>query len=452
MRQLQPVLWNKGAFLQPQHLQGQDLYLESQLNFFMDSLFGYPYGFQTLTVDTARLSNGYFGLSAASGILPDGLLFDIPGSDLEPEPRLLMDAFPDGQSMLNVALGVPHFQAGAVNVSFDSKGNANTRFVADCLNLRDETSGLNEKPVQIARRNLRYLLPQDDHAGYSALPVARVLKKTDRLELDRSFVPPLLKVSASSYLVSILNKIVSGLSAKSQEQSQNRRIKNQGVTEYSASDTQSFWLLYTVNTFYPVFRYFMQAPGAHPSELYAQMLSLAGALTAFTLKLDPNELPMYNHDDLGSCFTDLDTKLRHLLDTAIPRYFVTLPLKPTEHAYVYATSITEDRFLDDGRVFLAIHSETKAEQLIKTAPSMTKIASSAQIQQIINSAVPGVRIVRPANPPDGIPMRLGYEYFQLETTGPYWQGIKTSRNLAVYVPSEIAKPSMEIVIRLKTEV
>jgi predicted component of type VI protein secretion system len=45
MRQLHPVLWNKGAFLQPQHLQSQDLYLDSQMKFLMDSLFGYPYGF-----------------------------------------------------------------------------------------------------------------------------------------------------------------------------------------------------------------------------------------------------------------------------------------------------------------------------------------------------------------------------------------------------------------------
>src|SRR5664280_981648 len=98
MRQLQPVLWNKGALLQAQHLQTQDLYLESQLQFFMESLCGYPYGFQTLTVDTARLGTGYFGISAASGVFPDGLLFDIPASDLEPEARPLIDAFPEGQS------------------------------------------------------------------------------------------------------------------------------------------------------------------------------------------------------------------------------------------------------------------------------------------------------------------------------------------------------------------
>jgi type VI secretion system protein ImpJ len=452
MRQLQPVLWNKGAFLQPQHLQSQDLYLDSQMKFLMDSLFGYPYGFQALTVDPTRLASGYFGLAAASGVFPDGLMFDIPGSDLEPEPRLLVDAFPDGQPMLTVSLGVPHYRAGVMNTSFVPKAEANTRFTADWLNVRDETSGLNEKPVQIARKNLRYLLPRDDHTGHSVLPVARVVRKGDRLELDRSFVPPVLHSSASSYLLSIVGDITGILSTKSQEQSQSRRSKGQSLIEYTASDTQGFWLHYTLNLHYPVFRNMLANPRIHPYELFAAMLSLAGALTAFNLKVDPNDLGVYNHDDPGTCFTELDQKLRLLLDTAIPKYFVTLPLKPTSQPYVYSVLIPEDRYLTDSRFYLALNAEMRAEQLIELAPSVTKIASSGQIQQIINSAVSGVRISRPVQVPGGVVMRLGYQYFELDTSGPFWEGVRQSRSLAVYVSGRIVKPAMELGILLKTPV
>jgi type VI secretion system protein ImpJ len=452
MRQLQPVLWNKGAFLQPQHMQSQDFYLDSQLKFLMDSLFGYPYGFQTLTVDPTRLASGSFGLSAAAGVFPDGLMFDIgPGSDPEPEPRLLTNAFPEGQTALIVSLAIPEYRTGEMNVSFAPKANAGTRFTADSLNVRDETSGLNEKPVQIARKNLRYLLPRDDHAGHSALPVARVIKKGDRLELDRSFVPPLLHSSASPHLVSIIRDITGILGAKSQEQSQSRRSKGQNLIEYTASDTQGFWLHYTVNLHYPVFRNMLGSPRIHPYDLFAQMLSLAGALTAFNLKVDPNDLPLYNHDDLGTRFTQLDAQLRELLDTAIPKYSVSIPLKSTPQAYVYSALIPEDRYLVDSRVFLAINSELKAEQLIEMAPSVTKIASSGQIQQIINSAISGVRITRKAQVPR-LTMRGGYQYFQLQTEGPFWDGIVQSRNLAVYVSGTIAKPLMELVILLNTPV
>jgi type VI secretion system protein ImpJ len=451
MRQLQPVLWTKGAFLQAQHLQNQDLYLESQLQFCLDSLFAYPNGFKTLTVDTARLATGYFSVSAASGIFPDGLLFDIPGSDHEPEARVI-DRFPEGQNRLIVSLGIPQYRPGVRNVSFGPREKAASRYVADCLDLRDETSGLDEKPIQIARRNITYLLPHDDTTGYATLPVARILKKGDKLEVDRTFIPPLLQISASPSLLSMLRDITGLLTARCTELSQSRKSKYSGVADFTISDTASFWLLYTVNAHYPIFRYLLNSPLAHPNELFAQMLVLAGALTAFTLRMQPAELPDYNHDDLETCFSELYIRLRELLDTAIPKYFVSLPLRPTEQHYVYAASIPEDRFLTDTRVYLAVSAEMKPEQLIQMAPSITKIASSAQIQEIINSAVSGVRIARPPQLPNAIPVRQGFQYFLLETAGPYWQGIVRSRSLAVYVPSAVAKPTMELVILLKTEV
>ena len=33
MKQLQPVIWSKGTFLTPQHLQVQDRFIEDSLNF-----------------------------------------------------------------------------------------------------------------------------------------------------------------------------------------------------------------------------------------------------------------------------------------------------------------------------------------------------------------------------------------------------------------------------------
>ena len=38
MKRLQPVIWSKGTFLSPQHLQLQDRFLENLLQFHLDSL------------------------------------------------------------------------------------------------------------------------------------------------------------------------------------------------------------------------------------------------------------------------------------------------------------------------------------------------------------------------------------------------------------------------------
>ncbi|MEI9970637.1 MAG: type VI secretion system baseplate subunit TssK [Ignavibacteriota bacterium] len=74
------------------------------------------------------------------------------------------------------------------------------------------------------------------------------------------------------------------------------------------------------------------------------MLQLAGALTTFSQKIHPRDLPVYDHENLGLCFTDLDEKLRYLLETVVPSNFVSLPLKQVS-PNIYATSIDKDEYL-----------------------------------------------------------------------------------------------------------
>src|SRR5689334_20232630 len=78
---LEPVIWAKGTVLNPQHLQIQDRFLADSLQFHLQALNFRPWGFQRLRIDQQAMSTGTLTLSEASGILADGLLFDIPNSD-----------------------------------------------------------------------------------------------------------------------------------------------------------------------------------------------------------------------------------------------------------------------------------------------------------------------------------------------------------------------------------
>ena len=89
MKQLQPVLWTKGTFLTPQHLQLQDRFLEDSLNFRLQALKFCAWGFSEVVLDQELLADGHLAVSRASGIFPDGLLFDIPGSDQPPPSKAL---------------------------------------------------------------------------------------------------------------------------------------------------------------------------------------------------------------------------------------------------------------------------------------------------------------------------------------------------------------------------
>src|SRR5690242_15430047 len=98
MRQMQPVLWTKGVLLSPQHFQTQDRFLEDLLEFQLSTLTFAPWGFRNLEVDREALASGHFAVAEASGIMPDGLLFEMPLSDPTPPPKPLEGAFgPDQQ-------------------------------------------------------------------------------------------------------------------------------------------------------------------------------------------------------------------------------------------------------------------------------------------------------------------------------------------------------------------
>ena len=100
-------LWTKGTFLTPQHLQVQDRFLEDTLNFRLQALKFCPWGFRDLAINSELLAEGQFAVTRASGIFPDGLLFEIPEADPPPPSKTLDEFFDPGTKNLDIYLAVP---------------------------------------------------------------------------------------------------------------------------------------------------------------------------------------------------------------------------------------------------------------------------------------------------------------------------------------------------------
>jgi type VI secretion system protein ImpJ len=448
MKQLQPVIWMKGTFLSPQHLQTQDRFLESALQFQLESLSFQPWGFQSLAINQEALGAGTFALASASGLFPDGLVFDIPNSDPSPHPVELADAFEQDQEEIDVYLAIPHHRERGLNVSITSK-ESDTRYLAEPTMLRDENSGLAEKPVMVARKNFRLLFgvvqPQQ---GMSAIRVATV-KRTPAgtFQLDPKFVPPLLDINASDYLISIARRLVEILAAKSSVLSGTRRQKNLSLAEFGTADIANFWLLYTVNSNFPVLQHIYETRRGHPERLYAAMLDLAGSLTTFSTQVHPRDLPKYHHDKLSECFTELDEKVRMLLETVVPSNFVSLPLKLVQ-PHIYATPIPEDRYLHNTRLFLAMSADLGEGDLISKVPYLVKVCSASHIEHLVRQALPGVPLTHVQRPPSTIPVKLNSQYFSLNQSGVAWEAVGRARNLAAYVPGDFPNPQLELIVLL----
>lgn len=447
---MQKVLWSKGVLLSPQHLQMQDRFVEEAIGFQLSALSFYPWGFSAVDIDREALTGGLFSLRSASGLFPDGMPFETPRSDPAPRPRPLEDAWSPDQRTLDVYLAIPEHRAGGHNVSAEGEGR-NTRYRSEVVLRRDENTGLAERPVQVARKNFRLVLEGESLEGYLTLPLARVTRSaSSKLELDEHFVPPLVSIGGSDYLVAITRRLVELLSARSGTLSGQRRQRNHGLADFGVSDIANFWLLYTVNTHLPHFRHLYETRKSHPGELFTAMSSLASALTTFSTRIHPRTLPLYDHTDLQGCFTKLDETLRELLETVVPANHVALPLRLTESS-IYATAVDQDGYFESPRIFLAIHASMKPDELIRKVPQLVKVSSNDQVERLIRQAASGLALRHVASPPSALPIKLDYQYFQVERSGGEWDAIRRSRNVAAYIPAEFPDPQAELVILLPTE-
>lgn len=462
MRQMQSVLWTKGVLLNPQHLQTQDRYLEDKLSFHVSSLVFCPWGFSELEIDAEAAEAGELRLVRATGLFPDGLVFDIPRADAAPSPRPIEGHWQPDQTAMTVHLAIPDFRSGGRNFG-SSRDDAGTRFSPEVVAVRDENTGKSEKEILVAHKNFRILFEDEASEGSTTMPIARLLRTpAGEARLDPTFVPELLDISASDHVMTIARRLVEILSARSAELGGIRRQRSSGLAEFGRLDVAHFWLLYTINSYLPLFRHLQaerppavgaggpRARRAHPAELYRTMAELSATLMTFAPSRHPRDLPPYDHANLSECLTELDVVLRELLDTAIPTNCVVLALEEKESS-IYATSLDEDRWLSAVQAYLAVTSEMDQSRLIQKAPDWIKVASRDQIRDLLNRAVPGLTLRHQPTPPSAVPLKMGCQYFHLEATGSLWSAILQSRSLAAWVPKEIQSPEIELVLLLPPE-
>src|SRR5215813_10121809 len=451
MKSRHRVVWTKGMFLTPQHFQTQDQFFEDNLNFRFAASHFSNWGVTELKIDTEALENGTFRLAKCHGLMPDGEPFEIPGTDDMPASRSVVEHFPPTRDSLDVFLAIPENRPQARNVTIRANGQADlsegptgTRYLAETRMFTDENTGNEEKPVQVARRTFRVLFEDENRDGFSTLRIAQLSRNAAGIPiLHPRFIAPCLNLSSSYYLTTLLRRQIEILATKSTALSAPRRQRGKLVAEFSASETANFWLLHTVNSYLPELKHIWRVRQGHPETAYVAMLRLAGALSTFSLEARPENLPDYDHNNLGRCFTLLDEKIRDLMDTVIPSKFVPVSLAPRDR-FIWSGTVTEDQYLRNSQLFLAVSAKMGVDDLIRKVPQLVKISAPDDIQRLTQNALPGVTLRHAPVPPAAIPMKLENQYFSLNQTGSLWDAVMLSRQIAVYAPGEIVDPKMEI--------
>jgi type VI secretion system protein ImpJ len=449
----QKVVWTKGMFLLPQHFQAQDEYFEQSLHVRSGASNFANWGLSGIGIDEASLVNGVFTLRHCEGILPDGLIFEMPVTDELTPGRQIEEFFPPTQELLDVYLAIPQARPSAKNYSITStpdsaNGHSATRFTSETRMVIDATLGTDEKAIQVGKKSLRLLFGGESLDGFTAMRIAQIRRSpAGTYVLDPKFIPPLLDIVASEYLMMLARRQVEILTAKSASLAAPRRQKGREVADFTTTEVASFWLLHTVNSYLPELKHIWKVRRGHPDVLYRAMLRLAGALTTFAVEENVLDFPDYNHDNLGPCFAALDVRIRSLLEKVLPPKCVVVPLLLTDKL-IWTGSVVDERHLKDTQFILSVSARLPVDELIAKFPRLAKLSSPNDIGRLVRLSLPGVVLRHLPAPPAAVPVKLDNQYFALVQSGSIWDGIAQARALSLFVPGEIADPKSELLIVL----
>lgn len=436
MSREQKVIWVEGMFLQPQHFQQHDRYLEKLIESRVGPALHYGWGFSTLAIDDAALLHGRLALTAATGIFPDGTPFDFPAVHAAPLP---LEVPPDARSQ-RIVLAVPLRRPDARETAFDAgEDNGLARYAMAEVDVQDDTADSAAR-IQIGRLRLRLMLEEDATDAYACLGVARLIERRpdNELILDRQYLPPLLRVTAHGGLASHAREIAGMLHQRGEELAAQITQPGRG----GVGEIADFLLLQTVNRHEPVFMHHARAGLLHPERLYQSCLQLAGDLSTFSR--ENRRVPVYPdylHDDPEKSFTPLMADLRRALSMVLHRSAVPIELQDRKFG-VRVAIITDQDLLKSASFVLAVNAKISAEILRQRFPSQVKIGPVDRIRDLVNLQLPGIPLRTMPVAPRQIPFHAGFNYFELERGGELWGQLEQSGKLAMHIAGDF--PGLEL--------
>ena len=444
------VVWQEGMTLDPHHFQQSDRHHHALLDARIRSITPFFWGLNHISIDRDRLTNGEFALLDCSGIMADGLAFEISGTlGNVPDTRNLSkyEKFSSSKETLNVYLAVPSMFRDGTNVRLpDTLLKRPTRYSAHTISMSDETTGENERPVDVARAQFEILLEGESMQGYSILQIAQVSRSGDNsLTLSTRFAPTCLYIKASDYLMNLASRILQNLvthSAKVKQRASN--IFSQRET--TPQDVLIFGRQGVVNGNIPIIKHFYEQSTSHPEALYLALTSLAAQLYTYisSASIAPNEYPSYNHDNLSQCFNRLEEILAELIRDEAPQSIYSMIELAMVRENVYNANI-ERSIERHARLFLIARSNQIPEhQLISNLPTVVRVASPGSIDMVVQAAVPGLEISHTSRLPASVPVDDRASYFELQRVGHFWDAISDEKAVAIFLPHKRGHVEIEL--------
>ncbi|WP_254773255.1 type VI secretion system baseplate subunit TssK [Nitrosospira sp. Nsp13] len=432
------VVWSEGLFLQPQHFQQHDRYVERLVEGRAAPLLGYSWGFSNMELNLAAVTLGKVQLTMARGIFPDGTPFDFPSEDMPPLP---LDIDVDTRNEF-IVLALPMRRSGMDETDTGTnQDNSLARFSVEEREVADSNAdSQNSAFLQVGQLRLRVMRKRDVTDAYTTLDVVQITERRadNQLVFQKEFIPPMLCVGSNVTLTGYASELHGLLHQRGETLASRVAQPGRG----GVAEVADFLMLQTVNRYEPLFAHLSTHRLLHPERLFSACLGLAGDLATFTHdNRRPPTYPEYQHDALAHCFMPLITDLHRSLSMVLEQNAIPIELQDRKYGIRVAV-IPDQDLLKTAHFVLAVNAQLPVETLRTRFPAQVKIGSVERIRDLVNLALPGIPLNSLPVAPRQIPFHAGFSYFELERGGEIWKQLERSGGLAMHVAGEF--PGLEL--------
>ncbi|WP_341317026.1 type VI secretion system baseplate subunit TssK [Paraburkholderia sp. IMGN_8] len=432
----QRMIWSEGLFLEPQHFQQHDRFIEHLVRSHGRATEAWAWGWVACMLDEVALGLGKVAVASAFGVLPDGTAFSFPDEAPAPPP---LDV-PAGTRDEMVVLALPLSRNGAKEIDVEGGPADGLRYVAADTAVTDVTTSTDRvAEMRIGMPNLRLMLARDATDAYATIGLARIVERRadNRVLLDARYIPPMLHALAQPQLLGYVQELAGLLHQHADRLA--ARIAKPG--RGGVAEVADFLLLQTLNRFEPQCVHLLHVPLLHPERAYQFAIALAGDLATFDERRRALTYPPYRHDDLEASFEPVMRELRQLLSQVREPDAVAIELQNRKSGVRVATINDLDLVKKAGFV-LAANAQMPGEALRVRFPTQVKVAPADRIRDLVNLALPGIGLRAMPVAPRQIPFHAGFSYFELDRGSDLWKELEQTGNLAMYIAGEF--PGLEL--------
>ena len=428
------LVWTEGLFVTQHHFQRLDRYHERLLADRMRLAMAYDWGVTDVAIDERALAAGQLRITRLTAVMPGGgILMAGEGQADAVPPRPFDSELTPQMAALDVHIAIAQEVDGVPAVSVDPGISAVTRYSRFQETLPDVNSGTAPQAIDVARPNLRVFFGDERRDGFDTIRIARLARSASgAVVLDTSYVPPVLRVSASPYLVHGFRSLLTAMTARQRALAESRRQRSPGAVEFDAGDLSTLWLLSTLNAFIPTISHIVDSNATHPEQAYLALGQVIGQLCTVAPDADPTTLPKFVYTDLGAVFGPMFDRASALIGSVIQKRCVEIALiRRQDGVYVGQASGPEIMRSD---FFVAVSTTLPDQQVRDRLPRLMKIASSSQIGALMHSALTGAPVELEYRPPSALPIRPGLLWYRLGRAPEFWADIVATGTFALYHP------------------